>query len=192
MSHDNAVTTTGVRFAMIVAFATDVLAIPLCQKLRSRKKAQPARMARRDGRPRPFDGRRERSARNGSDNARRQNPTATGPALARRTRTGAAPMMIAPMTKAVSARPRSGWSDESIPEARYDAAVNERRSAGLCDTCEFMRVVSSSRNAMFYLCEYSKHDPSFPKYPAIPVRVCGAYKPSGGSASRNPPYEPDR
>ena len=51
--HDIAVTTTGVRLPSTVALPTDVLAMPWCQKARSRAKARPANTARRDGRPTP-------------------------------------------------------------------------------------------------------------------------------------------
>ena len=51
----------------------------------------------------------------------------------------------------------------------------DRARAGLCETCAHLRLVSSARGAVFYLCEYSKRDPSYPKYPAIPVLSCAAY-----------------
>jgi hypothetical protein len=51
----------------------------------------------------------------------------------------------------------------------------DRARAGLCETCAHLRLVSSDRGVVFYLCEYSKRDPSYPKYPAIPVLSCAAY-----------------
>jgi hypothetical protein len=39
-----------------------------------------------------------------------------------------------------------------------------------------MRRVTSDRGSVFYLCELSKVDPSFPKYPRLPVLECRGYK----------------
>ena len=54
--------------------------------------------------------------------------------------------------------------------------MTDRERAGLCATCAHVRLVASSRGVVFYLCEHSTLDPSFPKYPVIPVRVCVAYR----------------
>ncbi len=50
--------------------------------------------------------------------------------------------------------------------------------AGLCATCGHMRRVTSDRGSVFYLCELSKVDPTFPKYPRLPVLECGGYEPA--------------
>lgn len=39
-----------------------------------------------------------------------------------------------------------------------------------------MRRVTSDRDSVFYLCEFSKVDPSFPKYPRLPVVTCAGYE----------------
>ena len=49
--------------------------------------------------------------------------------------------------------------------------------AGLCDTCRHQRVVSNTRGSSFSLCERSKVDARFPKYPRIPVSACPGYQP---------------
>jgi hypothetical protein len=49
--------------------------------------------------------------------------------------------------------------------------------AGLCDTCANQRVVTNTRGSSFSLCEKSKTDPRFPKYPRIPVVECPGYAP---------------
>jgi hypothetical protein len=49
--------------------------------------------------------------------------------------------------------------------------------AGLCDSCQHQRLVSTTRGSTFSLCEKSKEDARFPKYPRIPVAACPGYKP---------------
>lgn len=47
---------------------------------------------------------------------------------------------------------------------------------GLCESCRHVQIVKSARGSLFYLCTLSKVDPSFPKYPELPVRVCTGYR----------------
>lgn len=44
--------------------------------------------------------------------------------------------------------------------------------AGLCDSCRHQKVVTNTRGSSFSLCERSKTDESYPKYPRVPVREC--------------------
>ena len=46
---------------------------------------------------------------------------------------------------------------------------------GLCANCMFARIVQSDRGSTFYLCQQSLTDPSFPKYPRLPVLTCSGY-----------------
>jgi hypothetical protein len=60
-------------------------------------------------------------------------------------------------------------------------------SAGLCARCLHTQVVTSAHGSRFYLCRLSFTDPSFRKYPPIPVRSCpgfveGTRSDPGGSA----------
>jgi hypothetical protein len=48
--------------------------------------------------------------------------------------------------------------------------------AGLCDSCRHQRVVRSGRGSVFSLCERSKTDPGFPKYPRLPVLECRGFE----------------
>ncbi len=48
---------------------------------------------------------------------------------------------------------------------------------GLCQDCAFARVIRSDRGAVFYQCGKSFEDPSFPKYPRLPVLECAGYRP---------------
>jgi hypothetical protein len=52
-----------------------------------------------------------------------------------------------------------------------------RPPAGLCDLCRHQRVVRNTRGSTFSLCERSKTDPAFPRYPRLPVVECSGYEP---------------
>jgi hypothetical protein len=45
----------------------------------------------------------------------------------------------------------------------------------LCESCRFMRAVVSGRGSRFLLCELSRQDRRFPKYPPQPVTRCSGY-----------------
>ena len=47
---------------------------------------------------------------------------------------------------------------------------------GLCASCRFAEIVTSSRDATFHLCTLSATDPAFRRYPVLPVRVCSGYE----------------
>jgi hypothetical protein len=49
---------------------------------------------------------------------------------------------------------------------------------GLCTSCRHAAVVPSDRHAEYLLCERSKTDDRFPRYPRLPVRVCDGYRES--------------
>jgi len=46
---------------------------------------------------------------------------------------------------------------------------------GLCATCRHHRLIESRRRARFHLCELSKTDRAYPRYPSLPVRACAGY-----------------
>ena len=48
-------------------------------------------------------------------------------------------------------------------------------AAGLCHACRHMDVIRSDRGSVFYLCRLSFSDPSFPRYPPIPVVACAGF-----------------
>ncbi|TML26791.1 MAG: hypothetical protein E6G30_07890 [Actinobacteria bacterium] len=52
-----------------------------------------------------------------------------------------------------------------------------RPPAGLCDTCRHQRVVRNTRGSEFSLCERSRTDPAYPRYPRVPVVRCAGYEP---------------
>jgi hypothetical protein len=43
---------------------------------------------------------------------------------------------------------------------------------GLCLGCRHHRVVISGKGSIFHLCERSRTDPAYPRYPPLPVLVC--------------------
>lgn len=56
-------------------------------------------------------------------------------------------------------------------------ADGQRSGIGLCPDCLHSRPVTSTRGATFSLCERSTADPSFAKYPHLPVLRCLGYEP---------------
>ena len=57
--------------------------------------------------------------------------------------------------------------------------------AGLCATCGHVRRVTNDRGSVFVRCAYAALDPSFPKYPHLPVIACAAYQQDGGEAGED-------
>ena len=48
--------------------------------------------------------------------------------------------------------------------------------AGLCERCRHQRVVPNTRGSRFSLCERSKTDSRYPKYPSVPVLECPGFE----------------
>jgi hypothetical protein len=57
---------------------------------------------------------------------------------------------------------------------------DERRQAGvppgLCASCCHARAITSDRGTRFIMCELSKTDPRFRRYPSLPVVACDGYE----------------
>lgn len=49
-------------------------------------------------------------------------------------------------------------------------------AAGLCNLCLHQRLVPNTRGSIFSLCERSKADPAFPRYPRVPVLDCPGFE----------------
>jgi len=47
---------------------------------------------------------------------------------------------------------------------------------GLCSLCCHARAIRSTKGSEFWLCERSKHDPRFAKYPALPRQTCEGFE----------------
>jgi hypothetical protein len=57
-----------------------------------------------------------------------------------------------------------------------DISVEERARVGLCTACRQGRRVVSAKGSSFWLCERSRTDQGFPKYPRLPVIRCPGYE----------------
>jgi hypothetical protein len=53
----------------------------------------------------------------------------------------------------------------------------QRGSAGLCERCAHVQIVTSAKGSRFYLCRMSLTDSRFPRYPALPVLACDGFSP---------------
>jgi hypothetical protein len=51
---------------------------------------------------------------------------------------------------------------------------------GLCAECRWSRRVVSGKGSVFWMCERSKVDPRFRKYPALPVLACAGFEEGAG------------
>ena len=47
---------------------------------------------------------------------------------------------------------------------------------GLCERCRHQKVIRNTRGSSFSMCERSKSDPSYPKYPRVPVLECAGFQ----------------
>jgi hypothetical protein len=61
------------------------------------------------------------------------------------------------------------------PSVTPPGAAPDHR-AGLCSVCRHRRVTGNRRGSRFYLCELSKSDARFPRYPALPVVRCAGFE----------------
>jgi len=63
-----------------------------------------------------------------------------------------------------------------------DPAIPDERllldPVGLCAHCRHVKVIEA-RHTTFYLCRLSEVDPTFEKYPRLPVLRCAGYQPAG-------------
>ncbi|MDQ3729530.1 MAG: hypothetical protein M3355_08070 [Actinomycetota bacterium] len=57
-------------------------------------------------------------------------------------------------------------------------------NAGLCDSCKHQRVVRNTRGGAFSLCERSRSEEEFPRYPRLPVTDCRGHEPRADEPER--------
>lgn len=67
---------------------------------------------------------------------------------------------------------------KSKPEAKIS-----HETAGLCLDCTNARRLESRRGSVFILCELSRNDLRFAKYPRLPVLACAGYHPKNSPDS---------
>jgi hypothetical protein len=60
----------------------------------------------------------------------------------------------------------------------------ERPPAGLCDDCRHQRIIRTTRGSAFSLCERSRSEPEFPRYPRVPVTECRGFERREGGGSQ--------
>jgi hypothetical protein len=68
----------------------------------------------------------------------------------------------------------------------YSSFVPTRPEAGLCDSCRHQQLVRTTRGSEFSLCRRSRDDPSFPRYPRVPVTQCRGYERGASDNPRTP------
>lgn len=54
---------------------------------------------------------------------------------------------------------------------------------GLCASCVESRRITSDKGSTFWYCRLAERDPSFPKYPPLPVLSCRGYSASATKMS---------
>src|SRR3954453_20171190 len=57
------------------------------------------------------------------------------------------------------------------------------RPLGLCSTCVHQKLIRSGRGSTFSMCLRHRTDPSYPKYPRLPVTSCPGHEPHLGVSS---------
>jgi hypothetical protein len=55
---------------------------------------------------------------------------------------------------------------------------------GLCGICRHRRVVESRKGSVFLLCELSREDARYPRYPPLPVFRCSGFCPDDGPGAQ--------
>ena len=59
---------------------------------------------------------------------------------------------------------------------RGERTLGDMPAAGLCDSCVHQRVVRNTRGSSFSLCERSRTEPKYPRYPRLPVVECRGWQ----------------
>lgn len=70
--------------------------------------------------------------------------------------------------------------------------MSGRPEAGLCDRCRHQRLVPNTRGSVFSLCERSRTDQAYPRYPRLPVLSCPGFEERREPAPEHPDCGPRR
>lgn len=60
-------------------------------------------------------------------------------------------------------------------------------TTSLCETCSWMREITTPKGSRFLLCQLSQTDPTYAKYPRQPVLMCDGYQKAEGQITSSPP-----
>lgn len=88
-------------------------------------------------------------------------------------------------TEPEAGKPEVGKPEEGKPEvgkpeaAEHEGAGPIAPTAGLCSRCVHARLIVSGRGSRFVLCEQSRTNDHFPRYPALPVVACTGFERAG-------------
>ena len=66
--------------------------------------------------------------------------------------------------------------DGPLSEKQISTNDTDRARVGLCADCQHARRIESSRGSVFYMCLRADRDPTFRKYPQLPVSSCAGYE----------------
>ena len=69
------------------------------------------------------------------------------------------------------------WAIGYSADVREAGPKDETRRVGLCFDCQHAQRIQSPRGSTFYRCKLSDSDPTFAKYPRLPVLCCAGYIP---------------
>ncbi len=86
----------------------------------------------------------------------------------------------------------AGWTPVPVPDSRPPATDgDEGTGPGRCLDCRHGRRVQGARST-FWLCQRSRTDPRFSRYPRLPVLSCPGYEAREGpiAADRAGPASP--
>jgi hypothetical protein len=67
---------------------------------------------------------------------------------------------------------------------RADRMQPKLAIAGLCPNCEKARLIRTGHGSLFILCSRAEEDPSFPRYPRLPVVSCRGFEAKAETASQ--------
>jgi hypothetical protein len=67
-----------------------------------------------------------------------------------------------------------------------DRPEDDRARAGLCGSCRQMLRRRNDRGSIFYYCRRSEADPSYPRYPGLPVTACDGFEPARDQEQAGP------
>jgi hypothetical protein len=67
--------------------------------------------------------------------------------------------------------------DEAAMTDQPEIDRDEPARVGLCFNCRHASRIANPRGSIFYLCERSRTDPTFPRYPRLPVIACTGWEP---------------